>query len=140
MTIKKDIIIFEKFLNSLKVRGYKKTLDLLSFKDDNEANLSSTKDELIVNEVIKIFNITKEDLFFNRYEKSTENKYAIGLCVFYFYQYKTLGEIQKNIFKNKNKSQLSRYRQIIIDLKTNSKVDLKYIKIKNILDKLILNN
>ena len=133
-----DSILIEKIIKSIKIRGYKKTIDILSFDDDYKAELTSKKDKLIIAEITKVFNITNEDLFHSRYDTGGEIKYAIGFCVYYFYRHKTLGEIHKNIFKTRNKAQLSRYRQMIIDLNPSSKFDAKYIKIKNILNKSIV--
>jgi len=140
MNLIKDILIIEKLLNSVKIRGYKKTLDLLSFEDDNNPILKTNNDKLIVKEITKLFKISNNDLFHTRYDSNGEIKYAIGFCVFYLYKYKTLGEIHKNIFKTKNKGQLSRYRQMIIDLDPSSKFDAKYIKYKNTLNKSIVIN
>ena len=63
-------------------------------------------------------------------------KYAIGFSVYYLYQEKTLGYIGKNIFKDKNLTLLSRYRQMIFDL---TKKDLPYFDMKDKLDKKIEN-
>jgi hypothetical protein len=98
-----NINLLQKVLESVSRRGYKKTLDLLSFKVEDNVVLRKTKDKLIIAEVIKAFNINKDDLFLSRYERG-ELKYAIGFCVHYLYKYKTLGEIYKTIFKNKNKA------------------------------------
>jgi hypothetical protein len=136
----KDTLLIEKLINSVKVRGYKKTLDLLSFEDDNNPILKTKTDKLIVSEITKLFKINNQDLFHTRYDSRGEIKYAIGFCVYYFYKYKTLGEIHKNIFKTKNKGQLSRYRQMIIDLDPSSKFDAIYIKHKNTLNKTIVIN
>jgi hypothetical protein len=51
----------------------------------------------------------------------------------------TLGEVHKKVFKNKNKTLLSKYRQIIFDLNKAHKTDHKYIEIKSELDNKIEN-
>jgi hypothetical protein len=135
-----NTILIEKVMNSVKIRGYKKTLDLLSFEDDFKPILKTKNDKIIISQTIKLFEITNNDLFFSRYDSREELKYAIGICVYFFYKYRTLGDINKNIFKMKNKGLLSRYRQMIIDLDATSKYDMKYIKIKNTINKAIVIN
>jgi hypothetical protein len=49
----------------------------------------------------------------------------------------TLGEIQKKIFKTKNKSLLSKYRLEVMELKADNPENKKYLKIKKELDKKI---
>ena len=131
-----NIDLLQKVLESVSRRGYKKTLDLLSFKNDDNVELRKTKDKLIIAEVIKAFNISKDDLFLSRYERG-ELKYAIGFCVYYLYKYKTLGEIYKTIFKNKNKAQLSKYRQLIVELNPKIEQDKKYITLLESLNEII---
>jgi hypothetical protein len=131
-----NIDLLQKVLESVSRRGYKKTLDLLSFKIDDNVVLRKTKDKLIIAEVIKAFNISKDDLFLSRYERG-ELKYAIGFCVYYLYKYKTLGEIYKTIFKNKNKAQLSKYRQLIVELNPKIEQDKKYITLLESLNEII---
>jgi hypothetical protein len=131
-----NIDLLQKVLESVSRRGYKKTLDLLSFKVEDNIVLRKTKDKLIIAEVIKAFNISKDDLFLSRYERG-ELKYAIGFCVYYLYKYKTLGEIYKTIFKNKNKAQLSKYRQLIVELNPKVEQDKKYITLLETLNKII---
>ena len=131
-----NINLLQKVLESVSRRGYKKTLDLLSFKVEDNVVLRKTKDKLIIAEVIKAFNISKDDLFISRYERG-ELKYAIGFCVHYLYKYKTLGEIYKTIFKNKNKAQLSKYRQLIVELNPKIEQDKKYITLLETLNTII---
>jgi hypothetical protein len=138
MKQEENINLLQKVLDSVSKRGYKKTLDLLSFKIEDNIVLRKAKDKLIVLEVTKAFNISKEDLFYSRYERG-ELKYAIGFCVYYLYKYKTLGEIFKTIFKNKNKSQLSKYRQLIVELNPKIEQDKKYITLLEVLDQKIEN-
>jgi hypothetical protein len=138
MKQEENINLLQKVLDSISKRGYKKTLDLLSFKIEDNIVLRKAKDKLIVLEVTKAFNISKEDLFYSRYERG-ELKYAIGFCVYYLYKYKTLGEIFKTIFKNKNKSQLSKYRQLIVELNPKIEQDKKYITLLEVLDQKIEN-
>jgi hypothetical protein len=138
MKQEENINLLQKVLDSISKRGYKKTLDLLSFKIEDNIVLRKAKDKLIVSEVTKAFNISKEDLFYSRYERG-ELKYAIGFCFYYLYKYKTLGEIFKTIFKNKNKSQLSKYRQLIVELNPKIEQDKKYITLLEELDKKIEN-
>ena len=130
-----NIEILEHLLTSVKNRGYKNTLKLLK-ENHKETIITNEQDLFIIDTVCDKFNISKDDLFYGRYVHG-DRKYAIGFCVHYLYQNKTLGEISKHIFKNKNKALLNRYRQMIIDL---NKKDLPYFEIKQELDKKIENN
>jgi hypothetical protein len=47
----------------------------------------------------------------------------------------TLGEINRCIFKSKDKSLLSKYKTLIENLNPKYSADVKYLKIKSILDK-----
>ena len=136
MKIDVNINLFESLMNSISKRGYKKTIEILTFKNDDHVTLRKKRDKEIVSEILKAFNISKDYLFYSRYERG-DLKYAIGLCVFYLYQEKTLGEIHKTIFMNKNKAQLSKYRQLILDLDPKFEQDKKYIEIKTELDKIL---
>jgi hypothetical protein len=138
MRQEENINLLQKLLDSVSKRGYKKTLDLLSFKIEDNIVLRKSKDKLIIAEVTKAFNITKDELFYSRYGRG-ELKYAIGFCVHYLYKYKTLGEIYKTIFKNKNKAQLSKYRQLIVELNPKLEQDKKYISLLQELDEKIEN-
>jgi hypothetical protein len=129
-----NIEILEQLLHSVKNRGYKNTLKLL--KDNHkETTITNEYDLFVIYTICEQFNITQEELLYSRYVHG-DRKYAIGFCVHYMYQKRTLGEIAKNIFKNKNKALLNRYRQMIIDL---NKKDLPYFEIKQELDKKIEN-
>lgn len=98
----------------------------------------NTYEKYIISEVAKAFNIEFEDLFFGRYKRANY-KYAIGLCVYYLYNVTTLGDIQKNIFKYKNKSLLSKYRREVENFEAINEEDKKFLKIKKELDKKIKN-
>ena len=50
-----NVDLLQKVLDSVSRRGYKKTLDLLSFKIEDNVVLRKTKDKLIIAEVIKAF-------------------------------------------------------------------------------------
>lgn len=130
-----NIEILEHLLTSVKNRGYKNTLKLLK-QNHKETTITNEHDLFIINLICDEFNITQDDLFYSRYVHG-DRKYAIGFCVHYLYEKRTLGEISKNIFKNKNKALLNRYRQMIIDL---NKKDIPYFEIKEKLDQKIENN
>jgi hypothetical protein len=138
MSQEETIEILEELLNSVKSRGYKKTLTVLKTEKMKKVNLTTPFEHFIVKSVADAFCITENDLIFSRYIRG-ENKYAIGFCVYYLYDNASLGEIHKKIFKHKNKTLLSKYRQIIFDLRANNVVDKKFIAIKTDLDKKIEN-
>lgn len=133
------IQILEDLNKSIEVRGLKATSMLLRLDDPKDLgdNLN-TYEKYIISEVAKAFNIEFEDLFFGRYKRANY-KYAIGLCVYYLYNVTTLGDIQKNIFKYKNKSLLSKYRREVENFEAINEEDKKFLKIKKELDKKIKN-
>jgi hypothetical protein len=134
MKQQENIEILEHLITSVKNRGYKNTLNLLK-ENHKETIITNEYDLFIINLVCEHFKITQDDLFYSRYVHG-DRKYAIGFCVHYLYEKKTLGEIAKYIFNNKNKALLNRYRQMIIDL---NKKDLPYFEIKQELDKKVEN-
>ena len=133
-----SVEIIEELLNSIKTLGYKKTLNVLKVEKKKEGEEIDEYDKFVIDLVLNEFQITLEDLLYGRYIRG-EIKYAIGFVVNYIYQKKTLGQIHKNIFKFKNKTLLSKYRQIILDLNKSHKADEKFIIIKEKLDKKIQN-
>ena len=132
------IQILEELLTSVKVRGYKKTLSALKTETNKKIENLDDFDKYVLDCVTEELNITINDLLFSRYTRGN-NKYAIGFCVYYLNDKKPMGEIHKKIFINKNKSLLTRYRQIIFNLNKSHKADIKFIEIKNNLDKKIQN-
>jgi hypothetical protein len=113
-------------------------LTVLKTERLKKANLTTPFEQFVVKSVADAFEITEDDLIFSRYIRG-ENKYAIGFCVYYLYDNASLGEIHKKIFKHKNKTLLSKYRQIVFDLRATNVVDKKFISIKTELDKKIEN-
>lgn len=134
MKKEETIEILETLLDSVKVRGFKKTINVLKNGKASEIDLSDAYDKFVLDLIVNTFNTTQDALLFNKYMRG-DNKYAIGFCVYYLYDRKTLGEIHKKIFKNRNKTLLSKYRQMIYDLDESHTYDQKYIQIKNDLDK-----
>lgn len=135
-----DVIeILENLLLSIKQRGYKKTLNLLKPDVKTEIVLDNFQVS-VLNSVCQEFNLEVTDLIENRYARGN-NKYAVGFCVHYLYSKFTLGDIHKNIFKNKTKTLLSKYRTMILELNKNEKVEeiKKIIEIKERLDSKIEN-
>lgn len=132
------IQILEELLTSVKVRGYKKTLSALKIETNKKIENLDDFDKYVLDCVTEELNLTINDLLFSRYTRGN-NKYAIGFCVYYLNDKKPMGEIHKKIFINKNKSLLTRYRQIIFNLNKSHKADIKFIEIKNNLDKKIQN-
>lgn len=138
MSQEETIEILEELLNSVKSRGYKKTLTVLKTEKHKKVNLTTPFERFVVQSVANAFEITEDDLIYGRYIRG-ENKYAIGFCVYYLYENASLGEIHKKIFNHKNKTLLSKYRQIIFDLRATNIVDKKFILIKSELDRKIEN-
>lgn len=130
-----ELILLEELLSIVKNKGYAKTINILKKNNSSVFELNNDYDKFVVNIVSETFEIESHDLLQSRYSRGSM-KYAIGFCVYYLYQNKTLGYIGKNIFKDKNLTLLSRYRQMIFDL---NKKDLPYYEIKEDLDKKIEN-
>ena len=138
MSQEETIDILEQLLKSVKIRGLKKTLNIIKVESSDDSLIFDEKVNFILESVAKIFSIEVSDIFNSRYVRG-DIKYAIGFSVYYLYQEKTLGEIAKKIFKNKNKTLLSKYRQMICDLNEQHISDEKYLKIKKELDLIIEN-
>lgn len=130
-----EFILLEELLSIVKNKGYAKTINILKKNNSSVFELNNDYDKFVVNLVSETFEIESHELLQSRYSRGNM-KYAIGFCVYYLYQNKTLGYIGKNIFKDKNLTLLSRYRQMIFDL---NKKDLPYYEIKEDLDKKIEN-
>ena len=128
--------LFQAFLNTLKKKGAAGTLQILERKS-REVQIEDSYLQEVVKIVCDEFSIGMEELIYDRYIRG-ENKYAIGFCLHYFYGDYSLGDLQKKgVFENKDKSVLSRYRQLIVNLNPKFNADIPYIKIKDRLDKKI---
>jgi NurA-like 5'-3' nuclease len=138
MAQEETIQILEELLNSVKIRGFKKTLNTLKTQTHKKVEVLDEFDRHVLQCVSDEFNIPTDDLLFSRYTRG-DNKYAIGFCVYYLNEKKPLGEIHKKLFINKNKSLLTMYRQLIYNLNKSHKADTKFIELKNNLDKKIQN-
>jgi hypothetical protein len=130
--------LFQSILNAIKKNGVDGTLKLLK---SNTIDVEIDDKDII--EVLQLvcdeFNINMEDLIYDRYVRG-EHKYAVGFCLYYLYKDYSLGDLQKKgVFKHKDKSVLSRYRQLIESLDPKHKADTPYIKIKDRLDNKINN-
>lgn len=135
MNQQNEIVLLEELLSLVKNKGYTKAINILKKNNSSIFNLDNEYDKFVVQIIAETFELSTTDLLQSRYSRGNM-KYAIGFCVYYLYQNKTLGYIGKNIFKDKNLTLLSRYRQLIFDL---TKKDLAYFEIKEELDKKIEN-
>ena len=135
MNQQNEIVLLEELLSLVKNKGYTKAINILKKNNTSIFNLDNEYDKFVVEMIAETFDLSTTDLLQSRYSRGNM-KYAIGFCVYYLYQNKTLGYIGKNIFKDKNLTLLSRYRQLIFDL---TKKDLPYFEIKEELDKKIEN-
>lgn len=136
MTQDETIEVLEHLLKSIKVRGLKKTLSLVYVEGEGAVAGHDNFTRFVLEVVSEVFGITIDELLNSRYIRG-DIKYAIGFCVYYLYQEKTLGEISKKIFVNKNKTLLSKYRQMVCDLNAAHTSDAKYIAIMKELDETI---
>jgi len=135
MNQQNEIVLLEELLSLVKNKGYTKAINILKKNNSSIFNLDNEYDKFVVQIIAETFELSTTDLLQSRYARGNM-KYAIGFCVYYLYQNKTLGYIGKNIFKDKNLTLLSRYRQLIFDL---TKKDLPHFEIKEELDKKIEN-
>jgi len=133
MNQEETIEIIEELLKSVKLRGLKKTLQVLRVESFDSVQLTNPFAINIIQTIADEFNVLVEDMVNSRYIRG-DYKYAIGFSVYYLYDQMTLGEIHKTIFRNKTKTLLSKYRQIILDLEKSERVNKKYIDIKQKLD------
>ncbi len=135
MNQQNELILLEELLSIVKNKGYTKTMNILKKHNTSLYELDNPYDKFVIEQVGSAFQIDSNELLQSRYSRGNM-KYAIGFSVYYLYQNRTLGYIGKNIFKDKNLTLLSRYRQMIFDL---TKKDLPYYDMKQDLDKIIEN-
>jgi hypothetical protein len=135
MNQQNEIILLEELLSIVKNKGYTKTLNILKKNNSSIFEIENSYDKFVISLIADTFEMDSNELLQSRYSRGNM-KYAIGFSVYYLYQEKTLGYIGKNIFKDKNLTLLSRYRQMIFDL---TKKDLPYFDMKDKLDKKIEN-
>jgi hypothetical protein len=121
----------------IKQNGIKKTISILS-KKDSQNFFEDDYTNLVLKSICEEFSYNLDELIYSRYLRG-DYKIAVGFCVYYLYQKISLGDISKHIFKNKHKTLLSRYKSLIENLNTKYKSDLPYIKIKDNLNKIIIN-
>lgn len=133
-----NIEILEELLNSIKLRGYEKTLKVLKTEKQRKISVSNPYDKFVLQTISDAFGLSQDELLFKRYVRG-EHKYAVGFCVYYLYEKKSIGEIHKTIFRNKNKSLLSKYRQIIFDLRNSNIMDRRFLNMKTDFDRKIEN-
>lgn len=136
MNNQETIEILEELLNSVKTLGFRKTLNILKVEKKKDVIEMDDYDHFVLDTVTDEFGITVDDLLYGRYIRG-EIKYAVGFAVYFLYEKRTLGQIHKNVFKFKNKTLLSKYRQMIFDLKKSHKADEKFIVLKDKLEKKI---
>jgi len=121
----------------IKQNGIKKTIGILSKKDSSNF-FEDEHTNLVLKSVCDEFSYNLDELLYSRYLRG-DYKIAVGFCVYYLYQKISLGDISNHIFKNKHKTLLSRYKGLVDNLNAKYKSDLPYIKIKDNLNKIIIN-
>ena len=129
MNQEETVEILQELLKSIRIRGFKKTINLLKTEQQQDVPISEPFDKFVIETICEAFNTSEDDLINSKYLRG-DNKYAIGLCVHYIYEVKSLGDIHKKVFRNKNKTLLSKYRQIILDLNPSHSEDKKILAIK----------
>lgn len=128
--------LIENLLDSVRLRGFKKTNQILSvYGEDNILE----KDEFVsfvVSNVCRITNVEISQLIHGKYNRG-EHKFALGLCVYYLYDSYSLNEIQRRLFTTKSKNLLSRYKSIVYNLNSKFKSDQNKLATKKEMDELI---
>lgn len=129
-------VLIENLLESIRLRGFKKTNQILSvFGEDNILE----KDDFVsfvVSNVCKLTNVEVSQLIHGKYNRG-EHKFALGLCVYYLYDSYSLNEIQRRLFTTKSKNLLSRYKSIVYNLNSKYKADQNKLATKKQMDELI---
>lgn len=126
MNNEEAITLFEHLLKSLRTRGVKKTIKLIQVEDEKNLTIENEEHRHIIISICNIFNVSYEQIKYGRYDRG-ENKYVIGFIVYYLYPFISLNEMHKKYFVGRNKTLLSRYRQIIIDLNPKSAYDKVFL-------------
>lgn len=128
--------LFQILLKTIRKNGVDGTLRILRTKTE-DIDIEDTFILEVAKIVCEEFSLSVNDLLYEKYVRG-DNKYAIGFVIYYLYKEFSIGDLQKKgLFKYKDKSVLSRYRQLIDKLDAKHKADMPYLKIKDILDKKI---
>jgi hypothetical protein len=127
-----QVELFQTLINVIKKHGMEDTLRIL-----NKAEHIEIEDNY-VNSVLNIvadeFSIDLKDILYDKYKRG-EQKYVVGFCIYYLYADYSMNDLRKlGVFKDKDFSVLSRYRQLIENLNPKIDNDLVYIKVKSKLD------
>jgi len=133
-----NLELLEMLLSSIKLRGYKKTLSILQVGDSTNVSVTDPYELFVIQSVVDEFEISLEDILYNKFIRGI-NKYAVGFCVYYLYDNRTMGDLRRRIFRGRSTTLLSKYRQMILQLDEDIFEHKKYLKIKKGLDKKIKN-
>jgi hypothetical protein len=131
-----SILILEKLLNSLKVRGFKKTMNLLDVEMPSNFEIHNERDKFIIEMICEAFKYPYDKIKYGRYDRG-ESKVVIGFIVYYLYEFMSMSEIHKVYLTGRNRTLLGRYRQIILNFNEKSHFDKKYIEMKDYFDQKI---
>ena len=133
-----NLELLEMLLSSIKLRGYKKTLSILQVGDSTNVSVTDPYELFVIQSVVDEFKITLDDILYNKFIRGV-NKYAVGFCVYYLYDNRTMGDLRRRIFRGRSTTLLSKYRQMILQLDEDIYEHKKHLKIKKVLDKKIKN-
>ena len=124
-----NLELLEMLLSSIKLRGYKKTLSILQVGDSTNVSVTDPYELFVIQSVVDEFEITLEDILYNKFIRGI-NKYAVGFCVYYLYDNRTMGDLRRRIFRGRSTTLLSKYRQMILQLDEDIFENKKYLKNK----------
>lgn len=113
------------------ISGAEKALEVLKKHNTEMISLPLADEKMyyIVNMVMQEFDYTPELFLYGKHLRG-DYKYAVGFCVYFLYPDFSIGEIKKQIFQHKDKSALSRSKDLISNLNPKYKNDQSYLLLK----------
>lgn len=138
MNLDNTLTALDTFVSYFKKNGYDKTMAALTIEDGKVTSFDNPKINLVLNSVSEAFGMEVDALLYSKYARG-DNKFAVGFCVYYLYQNMTMREISDIVFISRHKTNLSKYKILVESLNPKYKSDIPYLKIKDKLDKTLLN-
>lgn len=132
----KTLDIIQALHDSISFRGFKATLDILQI---NKEPLLTDFEKTVIDEVSKALNISNPmNVILDNRNLRGDSKMFIEFCVFYWYSDTSITQIHKRILRNKSLSQITLYKNNILNLNQNYQQDEKYYHIREKLNETLL--
>jgi hypothetical protein len=138
MNLDNTFTALETFVSYFKKNGYDKTMAALTIEDGKVTSFDDPYINLVLNSVSEAFGMEVESLLYAKYARG-DNKFAVGFCVYYLYKNMSIRDISDTIFISRHKTNISKYKILIESLNPKYKSDIPYLKIKDKLDKILIN-